>query len=147
MDWMSQWFKSMAEHNQGKCDKETCRHCQREKATRLRVNNALVKATAFAEQMREQGITKVVADYNGGYDEDFVDYVSYYTGENRICCCETYKEEDNWYKFTKQMYEIAYGVLGHGFGTGEFSVCGRIILDVKNKVLYNNDNEIGRIGS
>ncbi len=143
MSWMAEYYKSLSLHNQNECNKE-CRHCKREASERIRVNKAVEDAKELCNSLKGE-FTKVVASYNGGYDEDYVDYICFYNGDRIVEQKDTYKEcEQPWWDYTKKMHAIAYGVLGYGFGTGDFSTCGNIVLDLENCALYNNDYEVAK---
>jgi hypothetical protein len=142
MSWADQWYRSMAEHNTGKCDKVTCRHCIREKATKERQDKAIAQAYQLCLDLKHTDVAKVVASYNGGSDESFVDYFNYYDRNNNqikaIYVGDTDKEEASWQLWSNEMEEVAWGVLGHGFGNGDFSISGTIVLNVVENALYNN---------
>jgi hypothetical protein len=141
---MDEWYRTIRLHNEGKCNPADCRHCAREKETRERTAKAIHKAKSLYYELKSSNVIRAVADYNGGYDEDFVDYVSF-TDESGVSQYDTYKTKElpqptqNW---VDTMYSIAYGILGHGFGTGECSTCGSIVLDVEKGILYNNNHEV-----
>ena len=145
MSWMDEWYRTMALHNQNKCN-EDCRHCKSEKAERERIVITVEKAKALYNDLKDTIIAKVTASYNGGYDEGFVDYVQYYDNKNYgIFDADVYKLEEMpqpWQNWTKAMSEIAWGILGCGFGTGDYSCSGSITLDLVNGELLNNKQQI-----
>ena len=146
MNWTEQWYQSLANHNQGKCTPSDCRHCKREADERKRNALAIEKAEALFGDTKDTIIAKISASYNGGYDEGFVDYVCYYDKFNQLIRQdETYKVEElsfPWQGWTKRMAEIAWCILGYGFGTGEYSCAGSIELDVANGKLLHNKEQI-----
>jgi len=142
MGWMEEWYRTMAEHNTGKCDPPDCRHCKREQETRHRIAETVVKAKILFGELKDTIITTVEASYNGGYDEGFVDYVQYFDNKRyEIHSQDLYKVDEQSEPFrcwSKQMESIAWGILGYGFGTGDYSVSGTIVLNVKEGKLYNH---------
>ncbi len=142
MSWADQWYRSMAEHNTGKCDKVTCRHCIREKETKARQDKAIAQAYQLCLDLKHTNVAKATASYNGGSDESFVDYFNYYDkNEAQIKAVFVGDVEDeaaSWQVWSNELEEIAWGILGHGFGNGDFSISGSIVLDVWENKLYNN---------
>jgi hypothetical protein len=149
MSWMDQWYKSLADHNQGKCVPADCRHCKREADERQRNASAIAASKILFNDIKDTIIAHVKADYNGGYDEGFVDYVSYYDKFGQLIRQDdTYKTDElshPWQKWTKQMTEIAWSILGYGFGTGEYSCAGTIELDIVEGKLLHNKAEIANL--
>lgn len=140
MGWMDEYYRTIRLHNEGKCVPEDCRHCKTEKATRERVATAIVKAKVLSKEVT--GLTKISASYNGGGDEDFVDFIYCYNGD-QYKVYDVYKEHpaplDN---IVQTMTKIAWGILGHGFGVGDFSIAGDITLDLLEGKLYNKKHLI-----
>ena len=140
MNWMENWYKTLADHNQGKCDPSECRHCKREIEMRNRTNEAIANAKILYGELKNTIIAEVRADYNGGSDESFVDYITYYDKNKlEIHADETYelsKQSEPWQSWSKQMEAIAWGILGSNFGVGDFSVSGSIVLNVVEGNLY-----------
>ncbi len=140
MGWMDEWYRTMAEHNTGKCNPVDCRHCKREKETEARTNKAVESAKILCGELKDTIIATVHASYNGGSDESFVDYVHYYDNAKlEIHHDELWhldEQSEPWQSWSKQMEAIAWGILGHGFGNGDFSVSGTIILNVAERKLY-----------
>lgn len=136
MSWMTEWYRTMREHNTGECNKATCRHCAREKETKERTDKAVEKAKSIYAELKSTNIAKAVASYNGGSDEGFVDYFNYYDKDKKKV------DTDKW---SAAMEEIAWGILGHGFGTGDYSISGDIVLNVWEGKLYNNSELIASL--
>lgn len=149
MSWADQWYRSLAEHNTGKCEKSTCRHCAREKETKDRQDKAIAKSKELCADLKHTEVAKVAASYNGGSDESFVDYFHYYdknkTEIKQVYVGDTDEEVASWQLWSKTMEEIAWGILGHGFGNGDYSVSGSIVLDVAEGKLYNNSELIASL--
>lgn len=149
MSWAEQWYRSLAEHNTGICQKATCRHCLREKETKERQDKAIAKAKVLCADLNSMEIAKAVASYNGGSDESFVDYFYYYNKDNvevkSVYVCDTDEEISTWHQWSKAMEEIAWGILGSGFGNGDYSVVGNIILNASEGKLYNNSELIASL--
>lgn len=142
MNWLDNWYKTLADHNTGKCNPDNCRHCKTEKDTNTRLAKAKFNAKILFGELKPTIIATVHASYNGGSDESFVDYVHYYDKNKlEIHHDDLYKIEEQsepWHSWSKLMSEIAWGVLGYGFGNGDFSISGTIVLNVTEGKLYNH---------
>lgn len=149
MSWADQWYRSLAEHNTNKCNKTTCRHCLREKETQARQSKAISQAKLLCYDLKHTNIVKVTASYNGGSDESFVDYFHYYDKYNNpikmVYVGDLEEDSANWQLWSKEMEQIAWGILGHGFGNGDYSISGSIVLDVVGNALYNNKELIANL--
>ena len=148
MGFMEEWFGSLAKHNTGKCEPE-CRHCKREKDTNARTATAVENAKILYGELKDTIIATVHAAYNGGSDESFVDYVHYYDkAKLEIHHDELWKiaeQSEPWQSWSKQMEKIAWGILGYGFGNGDFSVSGEIVLNIAEGKLYKHREVIANL--
>lgn len=140
MGWMEDWYRTMAAHNTGKCTPSECRHCKRETETKVRTAEAVAKAKILYGELKDTIIATVHADFNGGSDESFVDYVYYkdkvgfIIHQDDLNKIEPYEP---WQSWSKQMEQVAWGILGHNFGVGDdYSVSGSIVLNVAEGKLY-----------
>jgi hypothetical protein len=141
MSWMADWYTSLANHNQKKCD-SSCRHCKREEEAQQRHNLAFSKATELYNDVKDTIVAKIVASYNGGGDEGFVDSIAMLDkagltiGDYYDCKLEDVAMPTK--RWVQEMGNIAWGILGPGFGTGDYSCSGDITLDIIHGVLLKD---------
>ena len=149
MNWMENWYASLAKHNTNQCNPEDCRHCKREKDTNARVSKAIESAKILFGELKDTIIAAIQVSYNGGSDESFVDYVYYYDkAKYEIHHDDLHKIKDQsepWQSWSKQMEAIAWDILGYGFGNGDFSVSGTIVLDCIQGKLLRDREEIATL--
>jgi len=146
---MDEYYKSLAKHNMKECTPAECRHCKREKEVQARTSAAIEDAKILYGELKDTVIASVHASFNGGSDESFVDYVHYYDNmKQEIHHDELWRMDEQsepWQSWSKQMEKIAWGVLGHGFGNGDFSVSGTIVLDIVQGKLMRSREEIATL--
>lgn len=149
MSWMDAYYQSLAKHNMKECVPSECRHCKREKEVEIRTNTAIQDAKILYGELKDTIIASVHASFNGGSDESFVDYVHYYDkAKFEIHHDELWhldEQSEPWKSWSKQMEKIAWGILGHGFGNGDFSVSGTIVLDIVQGKLMRCREEIATL--